>query len=65
MYHFVISLCHTASILILVVIAIERYMALAYPFKTRGFLTIKRLLVSNLLASAMQQFPIVLTGPEA
>ena len=46
MYHFINGLCHTASILILVVIAIERYMALVYPFMSRQLLTLRGLVVS-------------------
>ncbi|CAG7786397.1 unnamed protein product [Allacma fusca] len=43
MYHFINTLSHTASILILVVITIERYLVIMYPFKCRRVLTIQRL----------------------
>ncbi|CAG7730662.1 unnamed protein product, partial [Allacma fusca] len=43
MYHFTNTLSHTASILILAVISIERYIVLLYPFKYRRILTIHRL----------------------
>ncbi|CAG7718895.1 unnamed protein product, partial [Allacma fusca] len=43
MYHFINSLSHTASILILVVISVERYLVILHPFKCRSLLTIQRL----------------------
>ncbi|CAG7835328.1 unnamed protein product [Allacma fusca] len=43
MYHFINSLSHTASILILVVISVERYFVILHPFKFRRFLTIQKL----------------------
>ncbi|CAG7825217.1 unnamed protein product [Allacma fusca] len=43
MFHFVNGLSHTASILILVVISVERYFVVLHPFKCRRILTIKRL----------------------
>ncbi|CAG7820461.1 unnamed protein product, partial [Allacma fusca] len=43
MYHFINSLSHTASILILVVICVERYLAILNPFLCRRILTIARL----------------------
>ncbi|CAG7829348.1 unnamed protein product, partial [Allacma fusca] len=45
MYYFINSLSHTASILILVVICVERYLAILHPFKTRQWLTLMRLRV--------------------
>lgn len=47
MYHFINSLSHTASILILVVICIERYLAIIHPIKCRQILTLNRLRVSS------------------
>ncbi|CAG7686785.1 unnamed protein product [Allacma fusca] len=43
MYHFINSLSYTASILILVVICIERYLAIIHPIRSRQILTINRL----------------------
>ncbi|CAG7718074.1 unnamed protein product, partial [Allacma fusca] len=43
MYHFTNSLSHTASILILVVISVERYFAILHPFRCRRVVTIQRL----------------------
>ncbi|CAG7832778.1 unnamed protein product [Allacma fusca] len=43
MHHFTNNLAHTASILILVVIAIERYFAILDPFKCRRVFTTRRL----------------------
>ncbi|CAG7721858.1 unnamed protein product [Allacma fusca] len=45
MYHFINTLSHTASILILVVITVERYLVIMYPFKCRRILTVQRLRV--------------------
>ena len=46
MHHFTQSLCHAASILILVAIAVERYLVLLHPFKSRQMMTLRRLAVS-------------------
>ncbi|CAG7686783.1 unnamed protein product [Allacma fusca] len=46
MYHFINSLSYTASILILVVICIERYLAIIHPIRSRQILTINRLRAS-------------------
>ncbi|OXA62619.1 Galanin receptor type 3 [Folsomia candida] len=43
MYHFISSLSTTASILILVVICIERYLAIIHPMRCKQMLTLNRL----------------------
>ncbi|CAG7832017.1 unnamed protein product [Allacma fusca] len=43
MYHFTNNLAHTASILILVVIAVERYLVILHPFRCRRGFTTRRL----------------------
>ncbi|CAG7725298.1 unnamed protein product [Allacma fusca] len=45
MYHFINSLSHTTSILILVVICVERYVAILHPFKSRKWVTLSKLKV--------------------
>ncbi|XP_014670045.1 PREDICTED: substance-P receptor-like [Priapulus caudatus] len=46
LYNFVMGTSYTASVLILVVIAIERYLAILMPFKCRQLLTQRRLVVT-------------------
>lgn len=41
------GLCHTTSILILTIIAVERYVALVHTFRSRQLITVRRLGVSN------------------
>lgn len=48
MYHFISSLSTTASILILVVICIERYLAIIHPMRCKQMLTLNRLRVRHL-----------------
>lgn len=47
MYHFINSLSTTASVLILVVICIERYLAIIHPMTCKQMLTLNRLRVST------------------
>ena len=46
-YHFVISLSHTASVFILVVTALERYCVILYPLRSLWLLTMRRKHVSS------------------
>ena len=46
MYHFVHALSYTASVYILVVISLERYLALVYPLLARRLLTMKKLKIT-------------------
>ena len=60
MYHFVHALSYTASVYILVVISLERYLALVYPLLSRRLLTMKKLKITILivwLLSAICCFP--------
>ena len=43
MYHFVHALAYTASVLIMVLIAVERYIAIVYPIKAKSWLRMSRL----------------------
>ncbi|CAG7715954.1 unnamed protein product, partial [Allacma fusca] len=71
MYHFINSLIHTASILILVVISVERYLAILHPLKCRRILTMRRLRIiisavwigSALLCSPRLYFIIIIKNP--
>ena len=47
LYFFVNYLAYTASILLLVVIAVERYIAIMHPLRSRGYFTAPRLLVAQ------------------
>ena len=60
MHHFTQSLCHTASVLVLVAIAVERYLVLLHPFKSRQMMTFRKLVVSVicLLHRICSHFPI-------
>ncbi|ODM86807.1 Neuropeptide Y receptor type 1, partial [Orchesella cincta] len=49
MYHFINSLSTTASVLILVVICIERYLAIIHPMTCKQMMTLTRLRVSQFL----------------
>ena len=62
MYHFTNSLSHTASILILVVICVERYMAILHPFKFRQILTITRLRVSCFVSVQINSSGVMAQG---
>jgi hypothetical protein len=46
-YHFITSLSYTASIFILVVICMERYLAIQHPITSKQILTSSRLKVST------------------
>lgn len=43
MYHFIHALSYTASVLIMVAVAVERYIAIVYPIKAKGFLRMRNL----------------------
>jgi 7 transmembrane receptor (rhodopsin family) len=49
-YHFIHSLSYTASIFILVVICMERYLAIQHPITSKQILTSSRLRVSIVVA---------------
>ncbi|CAG7825425.1 unnamed protein product, partial [Allacma fusca] len=70
MYHFTNNLAHAASILILVVIAIERYFAILHPFICRRVFTMRRLrlvilgvwILSALLSSPRLYYVVTVTN---
>ncbi|CAG2108744.1 unnamed protein product, partial [Medioppia subpectinata] len=60
MYHFIHALSYTGSVYILVVISIERYLALVYPLLSRRLLTIRKLKITIIIVwilSAVCCFP--------
>ncbi|CAG7819403.1 unnamed protein product, partial [Allacma fusca] len=69
MHHFTKDLAHTASILILVVISVERYFAILKPFKCQRIFTTRRLrlgillvwIVSALLSSPRLYYTVTIT----
>ena len=65
---FICSLCHTASMLILVVMAVERYVVLVCGFRGHQLITIRRLGVStciNLFSFESHQAPSLLKWRES
>ncbi|CAG7669504.1 unnamed protein product, partial [Allacma fusca] len=70
MYHFTNNLAHTTTILIQVVIAIERYFAIRHPFRCRRLFTTRRLrlvilgvwILSGLLCSPRLYYVVTVTN---
>ncbi|KAL8577426.1 hypothetical protein ACOMHN_021606 [Nucella lapillus] len=63
LYFFVNDLAYTASILLLVVIAAERYIAIIHPLRSRGYFTAPRLLVAQMVVwvvAAAYNIPVLL-----
>lgn len=56
MYHFIHALSYTASVCILVVISIERYLALVHPLWARRVLTKYKLRISIILVWILSVF---------
>ena len=48
-YYYIWNVSYTASILILTIIAVERYVAIVYPLKARNFMTRYKLVVTQFL----------------
>jgi hypothetical protein len=49
MYHFIHALSYTASVYTLVVISVERYLAVVYPLLARRMLTINKLKITLII----------------
>jgi hypothetical protein len=49
MYHFIHALSYTASVYTLVVISVERYLAVVYPLLARRMLTINKLKITSII----------------
>lgn len=63
LYYFVNYLAYTASILLLAVIAVERYIAIMHPLRSRRFFTAPRLFVAQGVVwgiAAVYNIPILL-----
>nr|KAG5711731.1 hypothetical protein BaRGS_023495 [Batillaria attramentaria] len=63
LYFFVNYMAYTASILLLVVIALERYIAITHPLRSRRFLTASRLVVAQVVVwvvAAVYNIPILI-----
>ncbi|KAK3723338.1 hypothetical protein RRG08_059128 [Elysia crispata] len=48
-YYFVQSMTYTASVLLLTAVAVERYIAIIYPIRSRRLVTQSRLIVSQII----------------